>query len=77
MKLTLNLASLHLLNSVCPCDIVFYVLRVLPLIADKLYYEAPLIALKSNILCVKTDSRWKVNLNLNIASHTTLMRDDN
>ena len=44
-KSPLKLASLHLLNSICPYDSVFYVLRALPLLADKLYYEASVVAL--------------------------------
>ena len=55
----IKFTSLHLLNSAISCDVVFYVLRALPLIADKLYYEAPRGVLNCDILRVKTDSYWK------------------
>ena len=48
-----NLASVHLWDNTSLCDVVFYVLRTLPLIVDKLYYEASVVALNCDILRVK------------------------
>ena len=56
MKLTLNLASLQHTIS---CDVVFYVLRALPLLVDKLYYEASRGTLNCDVLRYQIDNYWK------------------